>query len=641
MKKSFRANAIVPALSFLALAIPITSQAQTIELDPMVVSAARMPQTLSEASVIVDVISRQEIEQSGASNITEFLDSVSGLTISRLYGRTGVDVSVDVGYLGEAGSQNVLILIDGQRINSIDSARTRFSQLPLGAIQQIEIRKANGGVLYGDRAQGGVINIITRSDPLKVVELTYGSFGYQSQDVYLGFDAENLQGSISLMNTKSDGYRVHSESDQQSAQLHLNSDLGLGFVSFFLRGFQEKAKLPSFLTKSQFEINPRLIGKFPESSERTGISSGIKYELFLEDNRTLQINTTYQESKDKGYSTIKNTKTSITPEFRTVILGNKAVLGSEFFNAEANSKQGKQVAQKSQAIFTHLIHPVSQFTDFDIGLRLQKVESQFQTGVGENTTSSSVKKAARSLGFRTKIGESSTFRMGVLTGFRFPNADELYYFGQASPFRLLEINQSIIPTTTKEHFLQYQFSGKSINLSAHYRHIYSKDEIGFLFSCGDAGGVPASCNANLYNTDRSIFSLSAGWKVNRAALLKGSVDFVDASIASGLNQGNRIPLTPKQVIRMSFEQRVNGFTFIASANYRTDMTQAGDQTATKVFIPSRTVADFGVKAHFSPDVSGSFWIRNAFNKSYYDYATSDGIYPTDGRSLFLSLKVGF
>ncbi len=187
MKKSIRlrSRAFTPALSVLSLAVAVSVQAQGIEVNPVVVSATRMEQPLSEVSVVVDVISRQQIEQSGSSNIAEFLDSVGGMNVNRLYGRSGVDATVDVGYLGQAGSQNVLILIDGQRVSGADSSGSKFAQLPMSAIKQIEIRKANGGVLYGDRAQGGVINIITRTDSVKSVDLNLGSFGYQKQDAYL------------------------------------------------------------------------------------------------------------------------------------------------------------------------------------------------------------------------------------------------------------------------------------------------------------------------------------------------------------------------------------------------------------------------------------------------------------------------
>lgn len=90
--------------------------------------------------------------------MAEFLDGVSGVSLARLYGRAGVDASLDIGYMGEAGSQNVLVLVDGQRLNSLDSSGIRFAQLPMSSIERIEIRKANGGALYGDRAQGGVID---------------------------------------------------------------------------------------------------------------------------------------------------------------------------------------------------------------------------------------------------------------------------------------------------------------------------------------------------------------------------------------------------------------------------------------------------------------------------------------------------
>jgi iron complex outermembrane receptor protein len=197
-----------------ALALCVSSQAQTIskpfsqladDIDPVVISASRMEQPRSVSAVIVDVITRAQIEQSGASNVAEFLDSVGGVSLARLYGRAGVDASLDIGYMGEAGSQNVLVLVDGQRLNSLDSSGIRFAQLPMSSIERIEIRKANGGVLYGDRAQGGVINIITRGDEAKEVRLSVGSFGTKKLDAYLGLKTNDVRGSVGLMSASSDG----------------------------------------------------------------------------------------------------------------------------------------------------------------------------------------------------------------------------------------------------------------------------------------------------------------------------------------------------------------------------------------------------------------------------------------------------
>jgi iron complex outermembrane receptor protein len=641
MKKTLRTQVFVPALSVLSMAVATAVQAQTAELEPVVVTAARFPQSLSEASVIVDVISRQTIEQSGASNITEFLDSVSGMTVSRLYGRAGVDASVDIGYLGEAGSQNVLILIDGQRINSIDSARSQFAQLPLSSIRQIEIRKANGGVLFGDRAQGGVINIITRTDGAKAVELGFGSFGYEKQDVYLGFNTSEMRGSLSLMNGKSDGYRAHSDSEQRSAQLRLATELGSGFASFFIRGFEENAKLPSYLTSVQFVQNPRQIGASPASSERVGGSTGLRYEQFFTNDDVLSIDAIYQVSSDKGYYSIKNSRSAINPEYATSIWGGRAIVGAEFFNAEANTDLGKQVGKKSQSVFTQFTHALTAHTDWDIGYRLQRAESNFKTTGDASASSTTSQKSGGSLGILSKLTKASTVRLGALAGFRFPNADELYSFGSGPPYALLEINPNIKPMSTREYFLQYDQRLQDLTLAAHYRQINSKDEIAYEFDCGNVGGVPASCNANLYDTKRSILSFSADWKINSTSLLKGSVDFVDATISSGLNEGRRIPLTPQQVVRVTYEHKIQDYMLTLAAHHRTNMIQASDPMGARSVIPSRTLVDLGVRTQLTQDISGSLWVRNAFNKTYYDYASYDGIYPADGRGIFVNLKVGF
>jgi iron complex outermembrane receptor protein len=640
MKKSIRARAFAPALSVLSLAVSASVQAQGIEVNPVVVSASRMEQPLSEASVVVDVISRQQIERSGASSITEFLDSVGGMGVNRLYGRAGVDASVDIGYLGQSGSQNVLILVDGQRVSSVDSSGSKFAQLPMSAIQQIEIRKANGGVLFGDRAQGGVINIITRTDSTKSVDLSVGSFGYQKQDVYLGFQEGQTRGSVSLMNAKVDGYRQFSEADQRSAQVRLTNSSDLGRVSFFLRGFEENANLPSYLTKAQFETDPRRIGAYPVSTERSGAATGLKYERALGNDDFVSVDTFHQEMKDKTYDTIRNSRTSISPEYKTTWRGNQLIFGGEFADAKANTDTKKQVGQQTQSVFVQAFHPLTKKTTVDVGLRTQRADSDFQTTSGASTTSATAHKTGASVGVLTQLTDMSSLRAGALTGFRFPNADELYTFNR-STYALLEINPTVKPMSTREYFLQFEQRYSSGKFAAHYRHIDASDEIAYQYNCGVVGGVAASCNSNLYDTQRSILSLSSDWKISASATLKASVDVVDATIATGSNAGHRIPLTPKQVVRLSYEQTIQDYTLMSSVNRRSGMMQASDQSASNPEIPSRTVVDLGVRTQLSQTMSASFWVRNLFNKSYYDYATYNGIYPADARGMFANLKIAF
>jgi len=158
---------------------------QLASLDPVVVSASRFEQALSATNVIISVVDREEIEKSGVSNVVEYLDQIPGVSVSRLYGRMGNNARVDIGYLGENTGTNVLVLIDGFRVNNIDGEDIRFSQIPISSIDRIEVRTAGAGVLYGDRAMGGVINIITRQEPGRQVSVSAGSYGYKKLDTYL------------------------------------------------------------------------------------------------------------------------------------------------------------------------------------------------------------------------------------------------------------------------------------------------------------------------------------------------------------------------------------------------------------------------------------------------------------------------
>ncbi len=636
-QKAVLASALTLAVSSHAQLLPPSRTLQTPEMDPVVISASRVEQPRSSSAVIVDVITREHIEQSGASNVAELLDTVSGLSLTRLYGRAGVDASLDIGYLGEAGSQNVLILVDGQRLNSLDSAGVRFAQLPMSSIERIEVRKANGGALYGDRAQGGVINIITRSDASKEVGLSVGSFGTKKIDAYLGLKTEEVRGSVSLMSATSQGYRDYSESHQKSAQIKLSTGADWGRIGFFARGFEEKAQLPSYLTPLQFALNPRRVGAYPVDSDRSGGAAGLRFERALSTDGALSLDVFHQSSQEKLYDTIRNTRTALTPEWRTRWGAGQSVLGAEIASTEANTDDGKQVGQKSRSLYAQTTQPLHSTLSLELGARTQKVDNDFQVGATQSVTSSSAHKSGFSAALRQQISEKTVLRAGALTGYRFANADELYYFNR-STYAMLRINPDVKPMGTRELFAQLEHSYAAGKVDVHYRNIRASDEIGYQFNCGTVQGVAASCNTNLYDTQRQVLSFNGNWNLSPRLSLKAGVDFVDATIDSGANAGHRIPMTSKRVARLTAEQRMEGYKLIATSRYRSNMVQASDPEAFYPLMPARHVVDLGLSTSLSKTWALSAWIRNAFDKSYYDYARYNGLYPADGRGLFINLK---
>jgi outer membrane receptor protein involved in Fe transport len=273
----------------------------------------------------------------------------------------------------------------------------------------------------------------------------------------------------------------------------------------------------------------------------------------------------------------------------------------------------------------------------DGGARTQRVHSDFQKSTTETQSGSSDQKNALSAGLKAQLSNATSLRMGALTGFRFANADELYSFDRRT-FAMLEINPNLRPMTTREYFLQAEQKYSSGKVEAHYRSIKAQDEIGYQAICGLVGATLASCNANLYDTNRSIFSLASEWLWTSSLSVKASVDFINAKIATGSNAGNRLPMTPKEVIRITAEQRFQDFSLMASSHYRGNMIQASDQSFANSLIPSRNLIDLGAKTQLSKTISMSAWIRNLTNKNYYDYASGNGIYPADVRGFYLNIK---
>jgi len=640
MKTSFRTCVGWPALSVVASACAFVAQAQSVAVDPVVVTASRIAQPLSQTSVVVEVIDRQKIEASGASNITEFLDTVSGVNVNRLYGRMGVDASVDIGYLGESGAQNVLVLIDGQRLNSIDQAGVVFAQLPISSIERIEIRKANGGALYGDRAQGGVINIITRTDAGKSAGVTLGSYGQKQLDAYLGFRADDLRGSVSAMSAKSDGYRVNSQSRQDSAQLKLARSVAGGLLDFSLRAFEEDAHLPSYLTATKFRQDPRQIGASPDTANRKGTAYGLRYQQDLDNSAAWSVDLNVQDMQNKGYYDIKNQRVALIPEYRFQWAATQVLIGSELFNASANTANGKEVEQRSQSVYVQGIRPLSDRVTVDASARVQHVSSVFKAQAGADSTDSGDTKNGYGVGVRAKLTDATLLRVGALTGFRFANADELYYF-DPSTFAQLAINPGVKPMSTREYFSELSHTYGPGKVAAHYRHIDAKDEIGYASACATINGSAADCNTNLYRTRRDVLSLNAEHGFGQGWTVRGAADFINTEITSGDNSGHRIPLTPNHVLRLSGEKKIQDITLTGVYHHRGGMLQSADPADSYPRIPSRSVIDLGLRARYSATVSYSFWIRNAFNKSYYDFAQYGGIYPADGRSLQLNVKAAF
>ena len=91
------------------------------------------------------------------------------------YGAEGATKSVSI--RGSTSSQ-VLVLLDGIRLNSSRDGGVDLSSIPMEIIDHIEIVRGGESSLYGSSAIGGVINIVTKKaeKPSISLSVTNGSY---------------------------------------------------------------------------------------------------------------------------------------------------------------------------------------------------------------------------------------------------------------------------------------------------------------------------------------------------------------------------------------------------------------------------------------------------------------------------------
>ena len=240
MKKSIRlrAHVFTPALSVLSLAVAASVQAQGIEVNPVVVSASRMEQPLSQVLSSVSVITRQEIEKSQAASLADLIQGEAGFE----FGRTGGPGATTSFFLRGQESKSVVILIDGVRAQTDGAGALTTTNLPLAQIESVELLRGNAGALYGESAIGGVINIQTRQGGIKpnaYGSMTYGSRNTSSLDLGYGGHVDDYGFNVNAGRTSTDGFSAMNV--QQNAGINPAKD---GSSSEFISGRVDKKSPP-------------------------------------------------------------------------------------------------------------------------------------------------------------------------------------------------------------------------------------------------------------------------------------------------------------------------------------------------------------------------------------------------------------
>lgn len=207
-----------------AMLICAASLADEAILEPMVVTATRVPTALSNVVAPVIIIDREEIARSGAQDLAQLLRFQAGVDIGR-NGGPGQTTSL---FIRGAESNHTLVLIDGVRMNPGTIGGPAIQNINPEIIERVEIVKGPRSSLYGSEAIGGVINVITRKhEDRQRAEFTLGGGRYASRkaSVALGAGSDTAGIDAVVGYASSDGFPAKAGVAVDSASDNLNANI--------------------------------------------------------------------------------------------------------------------------------------------------------------------------------------------------------------------------------------------------------------------------------------------------------------------------------------------------------------------------------------------------------------------------------
>ena len=146
----------------------------------------------------------------GSTSLTDYLAQHSSLNIVPSYGDKTTPKIDMRGYGTEAGYQNVVISVDGQRLNNIDMSSQLLGSIDISSIDRIEIVKGSGSVRHGDGAMAGVVQIYTKDYSGYSIETAVGNNGILKKIANAGINGDNFN---LLVNVTEDRHKGFSERD--------------------------------------------------------------------------------------------------------------------------------------------------------------------------------------------------------------------------------------------------------------------------------------------------------------------------------------------------------------------------------------------------------------------------------------------
>ena len=217
---------ILPAAAVLCLIVPALGQEQRNRLEPVVITATRHPTSLGHTASSVAVIDREDLLLRQCVLLSDALSMTPGLSIAD----GGMPGSLATVMTRGTATKDTSLWVDGRPQIMNLAGSFNVEMFALDQLERIEVLRGPGSSLYGGRAMGGVLQLITRRPAAN--EATNGSLLAEAGSHGMHRSALQMQGaqgamdwSMSLSRFDSDGQRINHAVGNSSGSLNLGWQL--------------------------------------------------------------------------------------------------------------------------------------------------------------------------------------------------------------------------------------------------------------------------------------------------------------------------------------------------------------------------------------------------------------------------------
>lgn len=627
MKKFY----LLAALMAISTSLLGSEEIKTNKLEETVITSENSNETLGSINKNITIITSEEIAEKGAQSVADALKTVSDVIVKEI---TGSEPEFDISGQGATAKSNVLVLLDGIPLNSIDMSGPKTSQIPINTVERIEVIPSGGAVLYGDGAIGGVINIITKKaadrENYGNLSLTLGSYNLRQENVSYGTKiGDKLLFDMGYINKKKDGYRDYQKDKLESFYLKTRYLLDKGSIGAHYTYSKTKFKTPGALVnQNRKQSNPKA-WRIDGNTEKNRFSGDYIYNL----TEKLEFKMLGDFSKESYNSTSSfgpyNYKTDILylkPQIKYSYLDNGyLVVGGDYYKGKTKIEKTDTI--KKDSLGGYLINNIT-FDKFNFiqGYRYQKIK--YSNNLSSLHLNKKFNEQAFDLSTSYKYSDSGKVYISYSKAFRTPNTDEfINRFAK-------KVNINLKPQKNNTYELGIKDAFKNIILNGSVFYIDTKDEIYYNQVLDE--------NTNLDGkSKRKGINLSIEEYFGKLRLSQGIT-----YIHSKFKQGKAIPGIPKikGVFNINYQMTEqininNSYEYFGKAYKNDDLLNIDKKVDNYLLV--------GINLQYK--INNSFIIeggvKNLFNEKYYDFVSyskyGNSYYPAPERNYYGKITYTF